>query len=298
MSGIQMALLGGGGSSSSYVTRTSGVTTNLLFARYLNSQFVAPGANGTTIVTSSDGITWSLVSTVMPSSPLDMAYGAGLYVMVANDGIYTSSNLATWTLRLANSSIGVFVKSIARNSSVFAVGTSTSDIYTSPDGITWTLRSSAPGITLISRGMITDGTLLVNVAESNTKIQTSSDGITWTDRFTSSDTLGDSGAWTGTTFVIPGKTSSDTVVSTNGTTWTTAGGTGSENYSIVGTAAGANTKVLTLGDTAGSSYGSTDTGSTWTSYPLPAGASPAGVAYGAGLFVAVGGTGGVWTLSL
>jgi len=300
MSGIQMALLGArsAGSTSSYVTRTSGTTAGLLFVRYINSLFVAPGGNGIVIVTSTDGITWSSVSTAMPSPPLDMAFGAGVYVMAANDGIYSSPDLVTWTQRLANSSFGGFVESVARNSSVFAVGTNTSSIYTSSDGITWTARSSASGITNSGRGMFTDGTLLVNIAESNTIIQTSSDGITWTARFTSGGVLGDSGAWTGTTFVIPGVTASDTVVSTNGTSWSAGGGTGSNNYNIAGTAAGANTKVLTLGTTASSSYGSTDTGASWTSYPLPAGAAPAGVAYGAGLFVAAGGTGGIWTLAL
>lgn len=270
----------------------------MLFVRYINSLFVAPGGNGIVIVTSTDGITWSSVSTAMPSPPLDMAFGAGVYVMAANDGIYSSPDLVTWTQRLANSSFGGFVESVARNSSVFAVGTNTSSIYTSSDGITWTARSSASGITNSGRGMFTDGTLLVNIAESNTIIQTSSDGITWTARFTSGGVLGDGGAWTGTTFVIPGVTASDTVVSTNGTSWSAGGGTGSNNYNIAGTAAGANTKVLTLGSAAGTSYGSTDTGASWTSYPLPAGAAPAGVAYGAGLFVAAGLTGGIWTLAL
>lgn len=300
MSGIQMALLGArsSGSTSSYVTRTSGTTTGLLFVRYINSLFVAPGGNGTDIITSTDGITWSLVSTTMPSSPLDMAFGAGVYVMSSFNGIYSSPDLVTWTLRLANSSFGGFVGSVARNSSVFAVGTNTSAIYTSSDGITWTARSSASGITNSERGMFTNGTLFVNIAESNSIIQTSSDGITWTARFTSGGLLGDSGAWTGTTFVIPGNSASDTVVSTDGVTWSAGGGTGSNNFKIAGTAAGANTKVLTLGSTAGTSYGSTNTGASWTSYPLPAGASPSGVAYGVGLFVAAGDTGGIWTLAL
>lgn len=301
MSGIQMALLGArsSGSTSSYVTRTSGTTANLQLVRYINSLFVAPGDNGTTVITSTDGITWSLVSATLPSGqPLDMAYGAGVYVMVDVNGIYSSPDLVTWTQRLANSSFGGFVESVARNSSVFAVGTNTSAIYTSSDGITWTARSSASGITSSGRGMFTNGTLLVNIAESNTIIQTSSDGITWTARFTSGGNLGDSGAWTGTTFVIPGNSASDTVVSTDGVTWSAGGGTGSNNFSIRGTAAGANTKVLTLGSAAGTSYGSTDTGASWTSYPLPAGAAPAGVAYGAGLFVAAGLTGGIWTLAL
>lgn len=290
-----------GKSSLSYVARTSGTTSSLAFVRFLNSQFVAPATSSLRVLTSSNGITWSStnVVTAYGVGAADMAYGAGVYVMVAGDGVYSSTDLANWTLRLANSTFGSsnFVVGIARNSSVFVVSTNTSSVGVSTDGITWDVRPTAAGISTTGDGVFSDGSIIVNVADLSTKVQTSSNGTTWTTRYTASGSIGSTGAWTGTTFVIPDN--NETIVSTNGTSWSAGGSVGANILtSVTSVAAGANTKVLALGASTGTSYGSTDTGSTWTSYSIPGGATANGVAYGAGVFVVVGNSGNIWTLAL
>lgn len=69
----------------SWTTRTSGTTNNLIKVYFVNSKFFAIGVNRT-LLTSSDGITWTSISFNVGSSTdyfMSLAFGNGWYVLAA-----------------------------------------------------------------------------------------------------------------------------------------------------------------------------------------------------------------------
>lgn len=80
-------------------TMPGGISNALYRVRYVNSTFFAVGANGS-VVTSTDGITWTPRTTGFAGQFSGATYGNSLYVAVGSGGaIYTSPNLTSWTLR-------------------------------------------------------------------------------------------------------------------------------------------------------------------------------------------------------
>jgi hypothetical protein len=109
---------------------------------------VSTGPNSTAVMTSPDGITWTLRTASSTGQRRAVTFGNGLFVAVNYQ--YASGSTA---------------------------------VMTSPDGITWTDRNNGSG-TSSQSGVWTDITfgngLFVAVAEVNDKIMYSSDGINWT----------------------------------------------------------------------------------------------------------------------
>jgi photosystem II stability/assembly factor-like uncharacterized protein len=60
--------------------------------------FVSVG-NGGTIITSLNGSTWAKQTTNITSDFLKIIYTEGMFVIIGNDGIYSSQDGFTWTLR-------------------------------------------------------------------------------------------------------------------------------------------------------------------------------------------------------
>ena len=233
-------------------------TTNIFNGvRYVNSRFLAIGATAT-IVYSTNGTDW--VNTSVTNATVaftDVAYGAGMYVVVAGNtqqNIYTSSDLITWTNRTIVNGSGGFQRIVYANGLFVAVGAAIGRIYTSPDGITWTNRSvgsvqlfdviyanslfvavggsgacytSPDGITWTSqsagsgdyRQVIYANSLFVAVGFSGT-IFTSPDGITWTSRTSNTAQALLSITWNGSEFIAVSATSGLYVTSPDGVTWT------------------------------------------------------------------------------
>ena len=112
---------------------------------YGNGLFVALANSGTgnRVMTSPDGITWSL-QTTPNNNWYDVTYGNGLFVAVANqNGIMTSSNGINWISR--TSALSRHWDSITYGNGLFvAVATSGTGnrVMTSPDGINWTSRNT------------------------------------------------------------------------------------------------------------------------------------------------------------
>jgi len=101
--------------------------------RWVNDRFLVWG-NGR-LVYSTNGQSWTL--TTIDSGTTDIVYGAGVWVSARPAGIYSSSNLSSWTLRLTHANNGV-----AWNGSVFCdapSGSSSACVqYTSTNGTAWT----------------------------------------------------------------------------------------------------------------------------------------------------------------
>ena len=179
---------------SAFVSRTSAADNAWYSVCYGNGLFVAVANTGTDnrVMTSPDGITWTIRTSAADNQWLSVCYGNGLFVAVAGSGtgnrVMTSPDGITWTIRTSAadnqwSSVcygnGLFV-AVANN------GTG-NRVMTSPDGITWTIRTSAADNTWYS--VCYGNGLFVAVAYSGTgnRVMTSPDGITWTIRTSAAD---------------------------------------------------------------------------------------------------------------
>ena len=94
-----------------------------------------------TILTSTDGISWTSRTSSTTSDLNDVIYGNGLYIVVGESGtILTSSDGSSWTER--TSGVTVNLNGISYGNGVYVVVGSSGTIITSSDGTSWTERSS------------------------------------------------------------------------------------------------------------------------------------------------------------
>jgi hypothetical protein len=141
---------------------------------YENELFVSVGSNGT-IITCSNGSTWAKQTTNTTSDFYRIVYRKGIFVVLENDGIYSSYNGWNWTLRSSE----LATKIIHGNNSFVAVGNSSKKIVTSSDDITWEVKSS----NVANRYTSAYGNNLYVVAgNSPVVIATSPDGYNWTNQ--------------------------------------------------------------------------------------------------------------------
>ena len=123
-----------------WTSRTSGTSETIRAITYANSTFVVVGFSGT-ILTSSDGTTWTSRTSGTSNKLLGVTYASNTFVAVGKDGtILTSSDGTTWTSRTSGTS-NDFNGVTYANSTFVAVGSS-GTILTSSDGTTWTSRTS------------------------------------------------------------------------------------------------------------------------------------------------------------
>ncbi|GHV80698.1 hypothetical protein AGMMS49944_24890 [Spirochaetia bacterium] len=157
---------------------------------YGNGLFVAVTQNTAKVMTSPDGINWTVYPIAAAQTWRSICYGKGIFVAVAANGtdrIMTSPDGVNWTFRSATSDL--ILSSVCYANGIFvAVGSGTaagSRIITSSDGVTWTSRFDATtnslGFNSVCYG---NGLFVATVTGSiNTnRFYTSSDGIDWTAR--------------------------------------------------------------------------------------------------------------------
>ena len=147
---------------------------DILSVTYGNGMFVAVGKSGS-IVTSTDGITWTKQTSPVSSTLIAVTYGNGMFVAVGESGsIVTSTDGITWTKQtLKDRSI---LNAVTYGNGMFvAVGENNLSVR-STDGITWT-SSSTPDRILKS---ITYGNGMFVAVGYTRGIATSTDGKTWT----------------------------------------------------------------------------------------------------------------------
>ena len=184
------------------------------------TRFVVVGDSGL-VMTSTNGGTWSKVITNISSVNLSkVAYGAGIYVAISGDlKIYSSTDLATWTLRVTGSGIGGVL---------FGGGTFVAfggEIYSSTNGTSWTSRTNPGGG--FSRGAYVNGRFLLTeiFASSNQfNMAHSTDGATWTGVTIFSNRNPTGVAYWNGAYVLPCNRSSSNIkyllYSTDLTSWT------------------------------------------------------------------------------
>ena len=142
--------------------------------------FIAVGASGT-LLTSSDGTTWTAQTSGTSKNINNVHYGNSSFIGVGDNGtVLSSSDGITWTDE--TSDCGAWdnesLWDVAYGSSTWVAVGDNGSIYTS-DGSTCTKRTS--GTTVEFNELIYGNSTFVAAGDNGT-VLTSSDGITWTSR--------------------------------------------------------------------------------------------------------------------
>jgi hypothetical protein len=261
---------------------------------------VGNGGTGNSIVTSSDGNTWTSTGTTV-IGPSAVAYKSNLWVAVGGGGnaVATSTDGITWTGRGSTMFSGGEGTCVAWGNNLWVAGGYYS-IATSPNGITWTNRSSlmayANGIAYGKDGSGNGLWVATGYHPSNpNSIATSTDGITWTVRGGFGYQYAYGVAYGNRLWVAVGSGMNGNAImsSINGINWI---GRGSAGFSVANGVAygqdGSGNKLWVAVGTGGNTIATSPDGITWTGRGKTVFTSEGkSVTYANGLWVATG-TGG------
>ncbi len=132
------------------------------------------------LLSSQDGVNWTLRSTAPTNELYDVTFGGGRFVAVGNYGnIFVSTNGEIWTT--ASGGTDRNLRSVARGPSLYVAVGNEGLLFTSPDGAAWTRRPAPTTNNL--RGVTFANGRFVAVGEADALSATvlaSSDGIAWT----------------------------------------------------------------------------------------------------------------------
>lgn len=281
-----------------WTSRSAGSTTlnNVIYA---NGLFVAVGLTNS-IYTSADGITWTL-QTATATTFLPIVYANGLFVVGGSFGvIYTSPDGITWTSR--PSGLLSLITSIVWNGANFVAvtgGTATgAGAYaTSPDGITWTAyRDVSMGnfisVAVANGKTIAFGTTSSVILAGATRQEVMGSG-TWEYTVAAQSTTNPRiVAYNGSSLYVAAGHSGTILTSPDGQTWTAINTGLTSNFDKI---AYLNGNWIAMGGSgSGTNLLTSSDGVTWTA--RTAGTSVFNyAAYGAGVYVAVGASGSVFS---
>ena len=274
-------------------------TTDLLGITSSGSMAVAVGKAGS-VQYSANGVTWTASTAITAYDLEDVAYGNGAFVAVGYGGtILSSSDGISWTAR--TSGVTSVLYGVTYGVSQFVAVGAGGVVLTSPDGATWTKPTTSGLPVAALRGIAASGTHYVaagdpydSMTTGTTYAYTSLDAVTWVAHT--------SATWNEPTLrvVYPGDgnfymlgSSGSIARSSTGSTWTpvlapggrSAPGQGQSNMLAAIAYSGT---LWVAGGQWGSIFTSPD-GVTWTSRRAGSCCGTiAGIAYGAGVFAAVG----------
>jgi len=276
-----------------WTTRTTPNSNAYYEVTFGNNLFVAVGTGASsTVMTSSDGITWTARTSSFSCS--SVTYGGGLFVLVTTGGgVATSPDGITWTSRTTPTSNSLNSVTYGNNLYVAVGATSSLDgVITSPDGITWTSRTTPNNNSL--NGVTYGNNLFVAVSGSSSLsgVITSPDGITWTSRTTPNNNTYTSVVYGNNLFVAVSASGSldRAMTSPDGITWTARTTPTNNAYTHV---TYGNSLYVSVSSTGSSDKVMTSTdGITWETMVTPNN-NYTSVTYGNGTFVAVSFTGGL-----
>ena len=271
---------------------------------YGGGQFVAVGgatsSAGPLILTSPDGITWTLRSALPSQRTLArVAFGNGLYVATVGQTsgrALTSPDGINWTERVIG--VGANFNSIAYGNGLFVAVAQNRTVATTPDGINWTLRGGIPPVVSFLSSITFTGSQFVCVSrdpsgfpDTGSGIMTSPDGINWTQR-TAPTNQPLQGVTSGNGLIVAVGTASGLdrtiITSPDGINWMLAPQQDEVGVSpsLRGVVFG-NTGFVAIGGRGGI-YASPDGTSLWVSRTLQTSRSYRGVAHDGATFCAVG----------
>ena len=192
---------------------------NLTSSAFVNGRFFVGGVRGT-VLTSTDGMTWTVRTLPAANNIFGFQYLNGLYIALGSLGaVFTSPDTIAWTPR--NSGIIVrdtgtgLIDLTLGNGRIVAVGIG-GLTSTSTDAINWT--PGTIGVTEDLAGVAFAFGRFHAVSAESGRVFSSSDGVNWTSTMTATSGLGGIAAGAGR--LIGVGLSGVTLTSTNGTTWT------------------------------------------------------------------------------
>ncbi|MFZ4456954.1 MAG: T9SS type A sorting domain-containing protein [Bacteroidales bacterium] len=318
------------GSGNRVMTSTDGITWTSSAAAsdnlwesvtYGNGLFVAVTNNafGAPVMTSTDGITWSSQSSAPHNSWTSVTYGNGLFVAVSTTGsgnrVMTSPDGITWTSRTAAADYQW--QSVTYGNGYFvAVSNSGSGnrVMSSPDGIIWTSQTSAAdnlwnsvtygngmfvavsqsgaGNRVMTSGSVTPGTAQTVTTQTVTSItQTTATGNGNITALGTPNPTAYGVCWntTGTPTIADSKTDKGAASATGAFTADITGLTANTKYYV--RAFATNSAGTSYGDEVSFTTLANSSSSEWIIRTSAADNGWSSVAYGNGLFVAVGNSG-------
>jgi hypothetical protein len=177
--------------------------------------------SGAQFATSTDLDTWTNRTSEINASGVninDVAWNGTVYVVVASDRTYTSSNLSTWT-PVAIAGVGtIFTVAASTSGRIVAICSTAPRVqYSDNNGATWTgvFATTAAGENS-NRGLIfANGRFVFGTYQA---VFFSTDGINWTTGTASARAYQGRMIFTSSLFVSAG-TSAGTTVSSNGSSW-------------------------------------------------------------------------------
>ncbi len=170
--------------------RPAGVGDDIWCVTFANNTFVAVTGSGK-VLTSADGLTWSVQTIAQNTWLVSVTYGAGLWVVVGDKGtIFYSADLQTWSAAKAVTSSKL--NGVAYSGKTFLAVGEQGVIATSSDAQNWTLRNSGTtnflhGIiastSSVSNGTVQPSPTVVSsfsvTGGNGTIVQSVDDGVTW-----------------------------------------------------------------------------------------------------------------------
>ena len=269
---------------------------------YGDGKFVIVGAGPS--LHSQDGLLWSTGSGYSFSNCIALAYGNGLFVAqdFGNGNMVTSTDGIAWTVRTPISSLTVQYGGITYGNGKFIMVGSigpTSKAYTSTDGITWTLMTVGSGVNSYRNITYGNGLFVASgfTPSFTVAIATSPDGVNWAEYDSITSGLGHVVFGNGVFAVYPteGQTA---ITSTDGFTWTEQSTTGLpilSDYFTLSYGAGIFVVCRYGISTSNGWFAISTDGINWTSTNTPSSApywgSPLSSVYANGIYVMAASTG-------
>lgn len=283
--------------ASTWASRTTNTTSRLTGLAYGAGKYVAVGNGGTTLRTSSDGITWASPWILSNSDTIYAGVGGadGSVVVgsLTSSRIYFAADGVQWATRTSSTtSQGASLAYAPGQTQRFVMGAAGGALSTSTDGLTWTARTSGTTSYIGAIAYNSAVTEKYALATLSGGLRTSTDAITWTARTS------------GTTSNINALAASPTLTekyvyagdggmvrtSTDGITWTvrTSGTT-----SIIRAATFADNIYVYAG--AGGVLRTSTDGITWDARTSNTTSEIRSITYGGGLYCYVGAAGTIGT---
>jgi hypothetical protein len=281
-----------------WTSRTSGTSGQLNDIIYANSVFVAVGGSSA-LITSSDAITWTL--NTLGSTWWNVTYNNSLFIATGSaSSIYTSVNGTAWTARSIGTYTALTLTASTWNGTNFVVVTSGSGIYyTSPDGTTWTYNQDISfgafyNVAVINSKTITFGATSSVILAGATRAEVMLGGTGWGYAVSAGTSIPRCIAYNGTNQYVAVGSSNQIMSSADGQTWVARtviqpSATALPNYNCVYYLNGNYIVLGNLG--ANGAIPSSSNGTTWTPSTTVFSATINAAAYGAGVYVVVGGSG-------
>lgn len=276
----------------SWTARTAAAANTWKSITWGNGLFVAVSTSGAgnRVMTSPDGVTWTSRTSAANVDWDSVTFGNNLFVAVGNGGtVMTSPDGITWTSRTPSDVYAWYGVTYGNGKFVAVASTGvTNRVMTSTNGISWSAGTAASDIAW--KGVAYGNGVYVAVADSGSgdRIMSSTDGSNWTLR-----SISVTRQWSAVTYGLGkfvavannGISTYDVAVSEDGITWTPYTSSQDSQWSAI--AFGNNTFIAVSFTNSPATATVSRDGVNWSDITMAA-ANVQGIAYGNGVFAAVG----------